>query len=31
VNGDPPARQRATANPLNRAEYMMQLARRSGC
>jgi ribosomal protection tetracycline resistance protein len=30
VNGDPPARQRSTANPLNRDEYMMRLARRSG-
>jgi ribosomal protection tetracycline resistance protein len=24
VNGDPPARQRSTANPLNRDEYMMR-------
>jgi ribosomal protection tetracycline resistance protein len=30
VNGDPPARQRSTANPLNRDDYMMRLVRGSG-
>jgi ribosomal protection tetracycline resistance protein len=29
VNGDPPTRRRRTANPLNRDEYMLHLARRS--
>jgi len=30
VNDDPPTRRRTMANPLNRDEYMMQLARRIG-
>jgi ribosomal protection tetracycline resistance protein len=30
VNGPPPTRRRTTANPLNRDEYLMQLARRAG-
>jgi len=29
VSGDQPTRRRTTANPLNRAEYMLQLARRA--
>jgi len=29
VNGDQPIRRRTTANPLNREEYMMRLARRA--
>jgi ribosomal protection tetracycline resistance protein len=29
VNGTPPTRRRTMANPLNRDEYMMQLARRA--
>jgi ribosomal protection tetracycline resistance protein len=29
VSGDPPARRRTTANPLNLGEYMMHLAGRS--
>jgi ribosomal protection tetracycline resistance protein len=28
VSGDPPARSRTTANPLNLGEYLMHLARR---
>ena len=30
VSGDQPTRRRTTANPLNLAEYMLQLARRVG-
>jgi ribosomal protection tetracycline resistance protein len=32
VSGDQPTRRRTTANPLNREEYLMRLARRTtGC